>query len=187
MTNDKQVDSSKNKACPRMIRTIVAIVAGLMIASAVIGAAEFVRNRLYSPAKGYTTSEELEMHIERARRRLAQTRNLLAQGRYQDAYLQAEATVRDLPLSEFVAVLLSSVIGTGAGAWLAATVARRAPKLHGLVVGALLLTTGFVITFLVPRLLWYWVPGEAMLLPAAYAGARLGARSQRLLVSGRTP
>ncbi|HMC89785.1 MAG TPA: hypothetical protein VKI17_09560 [Gemmataceae bacterium] len=161
-----------------MIRSIVAIVAGFMVASAVIGAGEFVRNRWYSPVKGYTTSEELEMHIERARRRLPLARYLLSEGRYQDAYLLVERVVCDLPISQFVAVFLFFVVGTVPGAWFAASLARRAHMLHGLMVGALVLTAAFAITFLVPRLLWYWLPGEVMLLPAAYAGARLGARSQ---------
>ena len=119
------------------------------------------------------------MHIERARRRLASTRSLLTEGRYQDAYLQTERIASDLPISEFMIVLLSSVIGTVPGAWLAAWMARRAPKLHGLAVGALLLAAGLVITFMIPHLWWYWMPAEAILLPAAYVGARLGARSQR--------
>jgi hypothetical protein len=162
-----------------MIRSILAIVAGLIVASVVIAAGEFVCGRLNLPAKGYARSEEMEAHIERARRRLAVTRNLLAEGRYQDAYLVSERVARELPISEFLAVLLASVVGTVSGAWLAASLARRAPKLHGLAVGALLLAAGLVITFMVPHLWWYWMPGEAILLPAAYVGARLGARSQR--------
>jgi hypothetical protein len=169
-----------------MIRSILAIVAGLMVASVAIAAGELVRGRLNPPAKGYTRSEEMEIHIERARRGLAMTRNLLAQGRYEDAYLLTERIAGDLPISEFMIVLLSSVIGTVPGAWLAASLARRAPKLHGLAVGALLLAAGFVITLMVPHLWWYWVPGEAILLPAAYVGARLGARSQ-CLTSQKSP
>ena len=125
-----------------MIRSIVAIVAGFMVASAVIGAGEFVRNRLYPPPN---EPEATEMEIERARRRLAVNSSLRAQGRYQDAYLQAEDIARDLPITQLAAVLLSCAIGTVPGAWLAASLARRAPKLHGLVVGALLLGAGLII------------------------------------------
>jgi|GEM_PF-6694337 len=161
-----------------MIRSILAIVAGFMVASVVIAAGELVCGRLNLPAKRYGCSE-MEAPIEQARRRLAVTRNLLAEGRYQDAYLVTESIARELPINEFLEVFLSSVVGTVLGAWLAASLVRRAPKLHGLAVGALLLAAGLVITSMVPHLWWYWMPGEAILLPAAYVGARLGARSQR--------
>ena len=159
-----------------MIRSIVAVVTGLIVASLLIAAGEIVRNRLYHPPNG---PEATEMEIERARRRLSVNSSLLAQGRYQDAYLQAEAIAGDLPLNQLVAAILTCTIGTVPGAWLAASLARRAPRLHGLMVGALLLTAGLIVIVMVPHLRWYWLPGEAILLPAAYAGARLGARGRR--------
>jgi hypothetical protein len=130
-----------------MIRSIFAVVTGLIVASIVIATGELVRNRLYPPPNG---PEATEMEIERARRRLAVNSSLRAQGRYQDAYLQAGDIALDLPISQLVAVLLSCAIGTVPGAWLAASLARRAPKLHGLVVGALLLAAGLIIMFMVP-------------------------------------
>lgn len=154
-----------------MIRSIVAVVTGLIVASIVIATGELLRNRLYPPPT--------EMEIERARLRLAVNSSLRAEGRYQDAYFQAEDIARDLPIPQLVAVLLSCAIGTVPGAWLAASLARRAPKLHGLVVGALLLAASLILMFMVPYLWWYWAPGGAILLPAAYAGGWLGARSQR--------
>jgi hypothetical protein len=105
-----------------MIRSIVAVVTGLIVASIVIATGELVRNRLYPPPNG---PEATEMEIERARRRLAVNSSLRAQGRYQDAYFQAGDIARDLPISQLVAVLLSCAIGTVPGAWLAASLATK--------------------------------------------------------------
>ena len=78
-----------------MMRSIVAIVTGLIVASAVIAAGEFLRMRLASAPVAYGASDGTEAEIERSRRRLKNVSTLIGQGRYQDAIALLEEADRD--------------------------------------------------------------------------------------------
>jgi hypothetical protein len=80
----------------------------------------------------------------------------------------------NIPVGALVIVLLAWAVGTFAGAWLAARLARRASVLHGMIVGVLLLVAGVANLIILP--LWFWILGVAVFLPAAYLGARLAPR-----------
>src|SRR5437899_2785609 len=98
-----------------MRRSIFSVLAGLLVAGVIIASGEFLRTRWYSPT-GYTSSKATAAEVERARRRLQMNRALLTQGRYQDAYFQAEAIVHDLPIGQLFAMLVFCAVGAMVGA-----------------------------------------------------------------------
>jgi hypothetical protein len=134
-----------------VLRSILAVVAGFVVASVVMMAVETVNGRVLHPqlgriAEGMTDREAI--------------RSLLASA----------------PIGAFLVVMAGWAIGSLAGGWLAARVARRAPVGHALVLGALLTLGGIANNLMVPPPLWFWITSLLVLLPAAYAGGRLGSR-----------
>jgi predicted MFS family arabinose efflux permease len=81
----------------------------------------------------------------------------------------------DVPAGALLLVLLARGVGTFAGGWLAARLAPRAPLSHAMIVGLILLAAGVMNMVMLPHPLWFWFPGVALFLPAAYAGAKLAA------------
>jgi len=134
-----------------VLRSILAVVAGFVVASVVMMAVETVNGRVLHPqlgriAEGMTDREAIK--------------SLLASA----------------PIGAFLVVMAGWAIGSLAGGWLAARVARRAPVGHALVLGALLTLGGIANNLMVPPPLWFWITSLLVLLPAAYAGGRLGSR-----------
>jgi hypothetical protein len=134
-----------------VLRSILAVVAGFVVASVVMMAVETVNGRVLHPqlgriAEGMTDREAIK--------------SLLASA----------------PIGAFLVVMAGWAIGSLAGGWLAARVARRTPVGHALVLGALLTLGGIANNLMVPPPLWFWITSLLVLLPAAYAGGRLGSR-----------
>jgi hypothetical protein len=134
-----------------MFRSILAVVAGFVMASAVMMAVETVNGRYLYPelgkqAEGITDREVL--------------RSILA----------------GAPVGAFLVVILGWVLGSLAGGCMAAWIGRRAPVGHALVLGGLLTLGGIANNLMVPPPLWFWIAGLVVLIPAAYAGARLAPR-----------
>ncbi len=86
-------------------------------------------------------------------------------------------TLRDLlktaPVGAFLVVLTGWILGGMAGGWTAARLAARATIRHGVVLGALLTLAGIANNLMLPPPLWFWIASLPVMLPAAYAGARL--------------
>ncbi len=86
-------------------------------------------------------------------------------------------TLRDLlktaPVGAFLVVLTGWSLGGMAGGWTAARLAARATIRHGVVLGALLTLAGIANNLMLPPPLWFWIASLPVMLPAAYAGARL--------------
>jgi hypothetical protein len=134
-----------------IIRSILAVVAGFVVASAVMMAVEAVNGRYLYPelgklAEGVTDREVL--------------RSIFA----------------GAPAGAFLVVILGWVLGSLAGGCVAAWIGRRAPVGHALVLGGLLTLGGIANNLMIPPPLWFWVAGLVVLIPAAYAGARLAPR-----------
>lgn len=88
-----------------------------------------------------------------------------------------------LPLGALAFVLGGWAIGTFAGSWLAATLAPRAPLVHGLVIGVLFLGMAIATMLLIPHPLWFWLAAIALFPTAAILGAMLApARKSQTLV-----
>ena len=133
---------------PKVVRSILAVIAGFFAASAVMMVIETINGRVLYPelgkmAEGMTDREEI--------------RALLA----------------NAPVGAFLVVLSGWVLVSLAGGSLAAWLASNAPIAHALILGGLLTLAGIANNLMLPPPFWFWVPSLVCFLPAAYAGARL--------------
>ncbi len=132
----------------KVVRSILAVIAGFVAASAVMMVVETVNGRVMYPelgklAEGMTDREEIRVLLSNA------------------------------PVGAFLVVLLGWVLGSLVGGFLATWIGRNAPVTHALVLGVLLTLAGIANNFMLPPPGWFWIPSLVVFLPAAYAGARL--------------
>ena len=130
------------------LRSIAAVVVGFIAASIVMMIVEAINGHVLYPelgkaAQGMTDREAI--------------RTLMAKA----------------PVGAFVVVMVGWILGALVGGWTAARLAGRAKIGHGLVLGALLTLAGVANNLMLPPPLWFWIASLAVLLPAAYLGARL--------------
>jgi hypothetical protein len=91
--------------------------------------------------------------------------------------------VMALPVSAFLLVLLAWFAGSFCGAWLAARIARRAPLIHALVVGAVMFAGGLAELFSMPHPTWFWIAGPLAFPFAVLIGASLNRKGVAAPVS----
>ena len=132
----------------RVIRSILAVLAGFVAASVVMMLVEMVNGRVLYPelgaaAQGMTDREEI--------------RALLAAA----------------PIGAFLVVLLGWALGSLLGGFVAAWIGRRTPTAHALALGLLLTLAGILNNLMIPPPWWFWIPTLFVFIPAACAGARL--------------
>jgi MFS family permease len=132
-------------------RSILAVLAGAIVAGVLIAAVEAVSSAVYPlpPGVDHHDYESLRQHVEQ------------------------------LPLGAFLFVLAAWAIGTFAGAWVAARLATRARFAHGLVVGALFLLAGVLSMLMIPHPAWMWAGAVLVFVVCSYLGARLAAPAPR--------
>jgi len=128
----------------------MAVILGFVAASAVMMAMEFVNGHVLFPELGRQAAGMADREAIRA---------LLATA----------------PTGAFLVVILGWAIGSFAGGIVAATIARRAPVRHAVVLGALLTVAGFANNLMLPPPAWFWAASLAVLLPGAWAGGRFAA------------
>jgi hypothetical protein len=131
-----------------ILRSVAAVIAGFIVASVVMMVIEMINGRILHPglakaAEGVTDREAL--------------RALLATA----------------PAGALLVVIAGWVLGGIAGGWTSARLAARSGVGHGLALGALLTAGGVANNLMLPPPLWFWIAGLAVLMPAAYPGARL--------------
>jgi hypothetical protein len=131
-----------------MIRSILAVVAGAVVGFLAIVAVEMVSSLIYPLPPG------VEPYDRAALRELMAT----------------------VPAGALLMVALAHVLGTAAGAAVAARVARRAPVGHAVAVGALFLAAGVGDLLMLPHPAWFWPVDLAMFPLGAYVGLRIGHR-----------
>jgi hypothetical protein len=134
-----------------VFRSILAVIAGFVAASAVMMLVESVNGHVLYPelgklAEGMTDREAI--------------RRLMASA----------------PIGAFLVVLFGWALGSLVGGFLAAWIGRNAPHAHALVLGGLLTLAGIANNLMLPPPMWFWILSLAVLLPAACAGARLATR-----------
>lgn len=129
----------------RALKSIGAIVAGLIVAVLVVMASEFVISMIYPPPAGVDLANREAM----------------------------TAAIAKLPAGIFAGVLIGWAAATVSGGWLAGKLAGRAQAIHGLIVGMLMLIAGVANMLMFPHPVWMWVSGILILLVGGYLGGRL--------------
>jgi hypothetical protein len=134
-----------------MMRSVMGVGAGFILASAIMMALESVNGRFLYPelgklAEGVKDRDALKSILSRA------------------------------PTGAFFVVILGWVLGSIAGGCMAALIGKRAPVGHALVLGGILALAGIATNLMIPPPLWLWIVGLMVFLPATFAGARLAQR-----------
>jgi len=131
-----------------MWRSILAIFLGVLAGSFTVYLIELPGMIMYSPPPGTDVSDN-----EAMKKHLA-----------------------SLPTVALAGVGLAWTIGPLVGAWLAASIARRAFLVHGLVVGAIFLAMDLIMLSMIPHPIWLAAVGIVAPLISAWIGASLAAR-----------
>lgn len=136
-----------------MLRTVLAMAAGLAAMVVVIMLVEGAGMLLYPPQPGIDLGRPDGM----------------------------SRLVTQLPTGALVCVLLAWVLGAFAGGWVAARIARRGghPLLAALAVGGFVLAGVVAMIVSVAHPAWMSTAGLLLPLPAAWLGARLAGRRRR--------
>jgi MFS family permease len=138
----------------KVVRSILAVIAGFVAASVVMMVIEMVNGRILYPELGKLAEGVTDKEAIRA--------------------LMANA-----PVGAFLVVLLGWVLGSLVGGLLAAWIGWNAPLAHALVLGGLLTLAGIANNMMVPPPVWFWIISLVVFLPAVYAGAQLAPRKSQ--------
>jgi len=131
-----------------MGRKILAVVAGVILAGIVTYAVQAIGHQVYPPPEG------LDM------------KNMEAMKAY----------VATLPMGALLFVLLAYILGSFAGGWLAAKIARTSQIHLPLTVGGVQLFFGIINLVMIPHPIWFAIASVIVFLPAAYLGGKLGVK-----------
>jgi len=131
-----------------LIRSVLAVIAGFVAASAVMMVVETANGRLLYPelgkrAEGVTDIQEIK------------------------------AILASAPTGALVVVIVGWALGGVAGGFLATLISRKPPGGHALVLGALLTLAGVANNLMLPPPFWFWIATFVVLPLATYLGARL--------------
>ena len=133
---------------PKNLRSILAVIAGFVAASAVMLLIESINGHVLYPELGKLAEGTTDKEAIRA--------------------LMASA-----PVGALVVVLVGWVLGGLLGGLVAAWIGWHAPVAHALVLGGLLTLAGIANNLMLPPPAWFWIATLPVFLPATYAGARL--------------
>ena len=127
------------------VRSVLAVVVGLIAGFWLIVAGERLGNRVYPPPPWLDVNKPESI---------------------------AEA-MKVIPSGALALVLLSWAVGTFIGAGIAARIAPAWKVGHGMIIGVLFLMASIGNMSMFPHPLWVWIVGVAEFLPVAYLGAKL--------------
>ena len=131
-----------------MIRSIVAVFVGFIVASVVMMTVETINGKILYPELGKQGAEVRDMEGMKK--------------------LMANA-----PVGALVVVLFGWVLGSIAGSWVTTLIKRKPPAVHALILGGFLTLAGIVNNLMMPPPLWFWVATFCIFLPATYLGSKL--------------
>jgi len=144
-----------------MVRSVLAVVLGVVLGGATISAVELIGNRLYPLPEGIDPN------------------NL-------EALRASIPDFPDVPLGWKLMELVAWAFGSAVGGFVAASIARRSPVVHAAAVGAFFWTAAAMNMLGGRHPLWLGLVGVAISLPlpAAYAGAKLALLRRARAVPG---
>ncbi|MGQ4659915.1 hypothetical protein [Lysobacter sp. F6437] len=129
-----------------MGRTILAVVAGVVVAWLTIMLCQFGSAALHPPPPGMDLTDPSQLAI----------------------------FIRAAPPAAMALVVAGWALGALIGGWLAARISRRHPRAAAVLVGAVVLAGVIANAMMIPHPLWMTIAGVLLPLPAAWLGARLG-------------
>ena len=156
-----------------MIRSIAGVIAGFIVASVVMMSMEFANGHIFYPQFAQLADFKDK---EVTRKTLAGASEGAAPDSHQLLARRREVVrevLANAPVGALLVVALGWILGSLAGGFVAAWIGRRAPIVHGLVLGGLLTLAGIANNLMLPPPLWFWIATLVVFFPAAYAGARL--------------
>ena len=139
-----------------MIRSIAGVVVGIVIAMALIGAFDVVNHSIYPPPESITAAAK--------------------KGDYAAVREAVNAWLPTAPLGALVLHPIGWMVGTFVGALAAAWIARRAPLVHALIVGAFPLLGTIVNLLMIPHPAWIVAAGIVGVPLAAIAAGLVAPR-----------
>jgi MFS family permease len=141
-----------------MLRSIVAVVLGVVVAAMIALALETAGHQVFQPP-------QLDLNDWEA----------------------AKALVAQMPVWVLGVVLLAWACGSFGGGWVAARLAGRAPIVHALIVGAIQTLFGIATMLMIPHPPWFVVGALLCLLPPAYVGGWLASPQRDVVVQESSP
>jgi len=130
---------------PPILRSILAVLAGIVVGFMVVAAVEFVDTTLFPLPRGLDMRDTAAM----------------------------KQAMAHAPLAALILVIVGWGISALLGAWVAARIARAPRVLHGMIVGIFLLGAAITDMLEFPHPVWFWICGLLIFLPASYIGAGL--------------
>lgn len=131
-----------------VVRSILAVVVGFVLASAVMLLVESVNGRVLYPELGKAGAGMTDRE-------------------------QIRALFATAPTGAFLVVMFGWALGSFVGGLAATWIGQQAPYRHALILGVLLTLAGVANDLMLPPPLWFWIVGLVVFIPAACAGARL--------------
>lgn len=129
-----------------VVRSILAVVVGMLVAFVIMACVEVVGMRVYPLPAG--------MHLHDPE--------------------SMKSAMAQVPLGAKLFVLLAFAAGSVAGGWVGARFAPGSRLMHAMIVGAILLGTGVMNMMQFPHPDWFWVSAIAIFLLGAWSGGRAG-------------
>jgi len=129
------------------LKTVLAVVVGFVVASALMMAVETANGKMFYPEMGRAAEGVTDREV---------LRQLLASA----------------PVGAMLVVLAGWFAGAVAGGWVAAAIAGRARAAHALAVGGLVALGAVANNLMLPPPVWFWVAGPLVPLVAGWLTAR---------------
>jgi hypothetical protein len=127
-----------------VVRSILAVIVGMLVAFVLIALIEAIGVRLYPSAA------RLDRTDQESLKRL----------------------VASMPLAAKLCMLVAYAAGSVAGGWVAARLAPRARMMHAMIVAALLFGAGLMNLMTIPHPAWFWVASSLIYWAGAWSGAQ---------------
>ena len=133
-----------------VVRSILAVILGLLVAFVVIALVQMIGIRVYPPPAGMdpTNPESIK------------------------------AAMAQIPLAALLFVLLSYAAGSVVGGWVSARFAPKAKMTHAIIVAALLFCAGLMNLMTIPHPMWFAVTSSAIYWLGAWSGAQAASTTQ---------
>lgn len=125
-----------------VVRSILAVIVGMLVAFVIIALVQVVGMRVYPPPPGMDPRDPASI----------------------------KAAMANLPLGALLFVLVAYAAGSVAGGWVAARFAPHGRLMHAMIVGAILLGAGIMNMTMIPHPGWFWAASIAIYLLGAWSG-----------------